>query len=155
MTQNDRIIFEQNGISNDSKDNHNVVEFMIPEDISGIVNLNFKNLDNNNLAKTSIPIVIDRITDQNSDISIPEWIRNNASWWSQEQIDDNTFIQGIEYLIRNQVIVVFQVSNENVASEEIPSWIRNNASWWAAGQIDDETFVQGLEYLIQKGIIRT
>ena len=154
MTQNDRIIFEQNGISTDSKNDHNIVEFIIPDDVSGIVNLNFKNLDNNNLAKTTLPVVVDRITNQDNEVSIPEWIRNNASWWAAGQIDDNTFIQGIEYLIRNNVIVVSQISQENAASEEIPEWIRNNASWWAAGQIDDKTFVQGLEYLIQKGIIR-
>ena len=153
MTQGDKIIFEQDGISTDSPNEHNIVEFMIPEDVSGIVNLNFKNLDNNNLAKTSIPIVIDRITHQNDEVSIPDWIRNNASWWSQEQIDDNTFIQGIEYLIKKQVITISYTTQENLESEEIPSWIRNNASWWAAGQIDDETFIQGLEYLILKGII--
>ena len=34
--------------------------------------------------------VINRIINQNDEISIPEWIRNNALWWSQEQIDDNT-----------------------------------------------------------------
>jgi hypothetical protein len=154
MTQDDRIIFEQNGISTDSKDKHNVVEFMIPEDVSGIVNLNFKNLDNNNLAKAVIPVVIDRMTNQSDEISIPEWIRNNASWWAAGQIDDNTFIQGIEYLIKKQVIEISHTAQETLESEEIPSWIRNNASWWAAGQIDDETFIQGLEYLIQKGIIR-
>ncbi len=154
MTQGDRIIFEQNGISTDSQDEYNVVEFMIPEDVSGIVNLNFKNLDNNNLAKTTIPVVIDGIANHNDEISIPEWIRNNALWWSQQQIDDYTFIQGIEYLIKNQVIEISQTTQENLESEEIPSWIRNNASWWAAGQINDETFIQGLEYLILKGIIR-
>ena len=154
MTQNDRIIFEQSGISTDSKDEHNVVEFVIPGDVSGIVNLNFKNLDNNNLAKTTIPIIIDRIMHQSDETSIPDWIRNNALWWSQEQIDDNTFIQGIEYLIKNQIIVISQVTQETQESKEIPSWIRNNAAWWADDQIDDETFVQGLEFLIQKGIIR-
>jgi hypothetical protein len=154
MTQGDRIIFEQSGVSTDFQDEHNVVEFMVPKDVSGIVNLNFKNLDNNNLAKTVIPVVIDRITNQNDETSIPEWIRNNALWWSQEQIDDNTFIRGIEYLIKNQAIVISQTVQETLESEEIPSWIRNNASWWAAGQIDDETFIQGLEYLILKGIIR-
>jgi hypothetical protein len=131
MTQDDRVIFETSGTSTDSKGEHNVAQFMIPEDIAGIVHLNFKNLDNNNHAKTTIPIVINRVEDQNDSISIPDWIRNNALWWSIEQIDDNTFIQGIE----------------------IPSWIRNNAEWWAHGQIDDKTFVQGLEFLIQKGII--
>jgi len=154
MTQNDRIIFEQNGISTDQNGEHNVIEFMIPENVSGIVNLNFKNLDNNNLAKTTIPIIIDRTINQNDKISIPDWIKNNALWWSQEQIDDSTFIQGIEYLIKNQIIVIPQTQQETLESQEIPSWIKNNAEWWAAGQIDDNSFVQGLEFLIQKGVIR-
>jgi len=126
---------------------------MIPEDVSGIVNLNFKNLDENPLARTTIPIVVDRIGSE-PEISIPEWIRNNALWWSQEQIDDITFIQGIEYLIKNDVIVIPQTQQGTSESQEIPSWIRNNAAWWADGQIDDKTFVQGLEFLIQKGILR-
>jgi hypothetical protein len=153
ITQNERIIFEQSGISTDSKDEHNVAEFMIPQDVSGIVHLNFNNLDNNDLARTTIPIVIDRISSQN-EISIPDWIRNNALWWSQEQIDDDTFIQGIEYLIKNNIIIIPQTQQETSESSDIPSWIRNNAAWWADGQIDDKTFVQGLEFLIQKGIIR-
>jgi hypothetical protein len=152
VTQNERIIFEKNGISTDSKNEHNVVEFMIPDDVTGIVNLNFKNLDGNNLAKTTFPIVVDRIP--TNEISIPEWIRNNALWWSQEQIDDNTFIQGIEYLIKNKIILIPQTQQETSESQEIPSWIKNNASWWADGQINDETFVQGLEFMIKNGILR-
>jgi len=152
ITQNEKILYQQYGVSSDSKTEHNVVDFMIPKDISGIVHLNFNNLDNNDLAKTSIPIVIDRIETQN-EISIPDWIRNNALWWSEEQIDDDTFIQGIEFLIENKIIVIPQTSQETSDSNEIPSWIRNNAAWWANGQIDDETFVSGLEFLIKTGII--
>ncbi len=155
ITQNDRLIFEEKGVSKNSENDPNVVEFVIPDDVSGIIHLNFGNLDNNNLAKTSFPIVIDRIIGQNDTFSIPEWVRNNAEWWSQDQIDDNTFILGVEYLIKNQIIEVSQIPKENLTPEGIPEWVRNNAEWWAAGQIDDKTFVQGLEYLIQKGIIRT
>ncbi len=154
MTQNNQIIFEQNGISTDVDGEHNVIEFMIPENISGIVNLNFKNLDNNNLAKATIPIIIDRLINQNHEISIPDWIRSNAAWWADGQIDDNTFIQGIEYMIKNQIIVIPIIQQETLESKEIPSWIRNNAGWWAEGEIDDNTFIQGLEFLIQKGVIR-
>ena len=154
ITQNDNLIFDQSGISSDLKDQHNVVEFMIPKDITGVINLNFQNLNNNNLARTTIPIVIDRITNHNDDISIPDWIRNNALWWSEDQIDDNTFIQGIEYLIKNKIIIIPQTQQETSQSKEIPSWIRYNAAWWAIGEIDNKTFVQGLEFLIQKGIIR-
>jgi len=152
MTQNDRVIFEQNGISSDIKDEHNIVEFMIPDDISGIVNLNFKNLDNNHLAKTTIPIIINRIINQD-EISIPNWIKNNAGWWSEDQIDDNTFTQGIEYMIKNKIIIIPQTQQEYSDSKEIPNWIKNNAGWWAEDQIDDKTFVQGLEFLIKKGIL--
>ncbi|MHA7648172.1 peptidase [Nitrosopumilus sp. S4] len=152
ITQNDKVIFEQNGVSTDSKDDHNVVDVMIPADITGIVYLNFENLDGNERARTSIPIVIDRVT--SNEIIIPDWIRNNALWWSDEQIDDVTFIQGIEYLIKNKIIVIPETQKETTELQSIPPWIKNNAGWWADGQIDDETFVQGLEFLIQKGIIR-
>ena len=155
ITQNDRIIFEQSGVSTNSKNEHNIAEFMIPEDVTGIVHLNFKNLDNNNFAKTTIPIVINRVTNQNNEISLPDWIRNNALWWSQEKIDDGTFLDGIEYLIKNNIIVIPQTEQETLKSQEIPSWIRTNAGWWADGTIDDETFVLGIEFLIQKGIIQT
>ena len=153
ITQGTKTIFEQSGISSDSKEQHNIAEFIIPEDITGIVYLNFNNLDNNDLAKTTIPIVINRISSQDDEISIPDWIRNNALWWSQEQIDDKTFVQGIEYMIKNDIIIIPDVQQENSESQEIPPWIRNNALWWSQEQIDDKTFVQGLEYLIKQGII--
>ena len=151
VTQNERVIFEKNGISTDSRDEHNIAEFMIPDDVTGIVNLNFKNLDGNKLAKATFPIVIDRILP--NEISIPDWIRNNALWWSQEKIDDDTFIQGIEHMIQNEIILIPQTHQETFESQGIPDWIRNNAAWWADGQIDDETFVRGLEFMIKSGIL--
>ena len=35
---------------------------------------------------------------------IPEWIKNNAKWWAENEIDDVTFLQGIEYMIENGII---------------------------------------------------
>jgi len=145
ITQNERIIYQQSGFSTDSRVEHNIAEFSIPGDVSGIIHLNFQNLADNNLAKTSIPVVVDPITNTKSTISIPEWIRNNAAWWAEEQIDDNTFIQGIEYLIKNDIIVIPKTDQSDSDNKEIPSWIRNNAAWWSDEQIDDETFVQGLQ----------
>ncbi len=153
MTQNGKIIYQHSGTSTDSKVEFNTLEFTIPKDISGIVKLNFENLNGNELARTSIPIVIDRIGIQNNEISIPEWIRNNASWWAKDQIDDRTFIQGIEYLIKNDIVLIPKTQQGDLETKEIPPWIKNNAAWWAEEQIDDETFVQGLQFLIQKGIL--
>ena len=154
VTQNGKTIHQQSDTSTDSREQFNTAEFTIPNDFSGIAFLNFDNLNGNDLARTSIPIVIDRIGDQNNQISIPEWVRNNAAWWSDGQIDDETFIQAIEYLIKNDIILIPKTQQESTDSKDIPAWIKNNAAWWSDGQIDDETFVQGLQFLIQKGILR-
>ena len=37
---------------------------------------------------------------------IPSWIKNNAAWWAEDTIDDETFLQGIEYLVENNIINV-------------------------------------------------
>jgi hypothetical protein len=37
---------------------------------------------------------------------IPSWIKSNAGWWASGQIDDNSFIQGIQYLIKEGIIRV-------------------------------------------------
>ena len=31
--------------------------------------------------------------------SIPDWIKNNAGWWADGQIDDNSFVSGLQWLI--------------------------------------------------------
>ena len=86
--------------------------------------------------------------------TVPDWIKNNAEWWAQNQIDDNTFLSGIEFLIKNQAI---QISKESQTfsqnSEEIPDWIKNNAEWWAQGLLSDSDFIKGIEYLVEHGII--
>jgi len=93
--------------------------------------------------------------DRNSGgIEIPEWIKNNAGWWSDGQIDDNTFVQGIQYLIENDIIRI-PSSDVSVSgsSSQIPSWVKNNAGWWAQGVVSDSDFVSGIQWLINNGII--
>ena len=31
---------------------------------------------------------------------VPDWVKNNAKWWSDDLIEDTDFINGIEYLIK-------------------------------------------------------
>jgi len=38
------------------------------------------------------------------DFTIPSWIKNNAGWWADGTIDDNSFISGIEWLVSNGMI---------------------------------------------------
>ncbi len=37
---------------------------------------------------------------------IPDWIKTNAAWWAEGSVDDQTFLNGIEFLIENGVINV-------------------------------------------------
>jgi phosphonate transport system substrate-binding protein len=37
---------------------------------------------------------------------IPSWIKNNAGFWADGDIDDATFLNGIEFLIENEIINV-------------------------------------------------
>ena len=152
ITQNDQLLFQQNGISTDLKTEHNVVDFFIPENISGIVNLNFKNLDNNEFAQTSIPIAIHEKKIVNSNL-IPDWVTNDIQLWSEGKINDSKLIDIINYLIENKIIIIDNNSLGISEVEKIPSWIQIITSWWIDDQIDDESFFKILEFLIQKQII--
>ena len=86
---------------------------------------------------------------------IPGWIKNNAEWWAAGQIDDGSFVQGIQYLIKEDVLKIPPTTQgTSTGSNDIPGWIKNNAEWWAAGQIDDDSFIQGIQFLIKEGIMR-
>jgi len=37
---------------------------------------------------------------------IPTWIKNNAGWWADGQIDDDSFVQGIQFLIKEGIMRV-------------------------------------------------
>lgn len=37
---------------------------------------------------------------------VPEWIKNNAAWWADGSVDDQTFLNGIQFLVENNIIKV-------------------------------------------------
>ncbi|MGY5144620.1 MAG: peptidase [Candidatus Nitrosopumilus sp. bin_32a] len=99
----------------------------------------------------STPVIIPDPAPQ----KIPSWIKNNAGWWAEGAIDDSSFVQGIQFLIKEGIMKIPPTSQgSSGGSNEIPSWIKNNAGWWAEGAIDDDSFVGGIQFLIEKGIMR-
>jgi len=38
--------------------------------------------------------------------SIPGWIKNNAGWWADGQIDDGSFVSGLQWLISNGIMTI-------------------------------------------------
>jgi len=52
--------------------------------------------------------------------SIPGWIKSNAGWWADGKIDDDSFVQGIQFLIKEKIINIPLTSNSVTVSNEIP-----------------------------------
>jgi uncharacterized protein YjbI with pentapeptide repeats len=86
--------------------------------------------------------------------TIPDWIKNNAMWWASDQIPDSAFLQGIQFLIKEGIMVIPSTeTSESSQSQEVPTWIKNTAGWWAEDKISEVEFVNAIEYLIKHGII--
>ena len=84
---------------------------------------------------------------------VPDWFKNNAKWWSLDQIPDSEFIDGLEQLIDKKIIRISSV--ESIGSERnVPYWIKITAQWWANNQISDRDFIMAIEFLIKEGLIR-
>ena len=47
-----------------------------------------------------------KIIERASHESIPDWVKNNAAWWSDNQITDKEFLDAIEFLVKDGVLIV-------------------------------------------------
>ena len=152
-------IFSKSNVSSDNKPNEgrpsnkNDFEWNIPSDVSGLIILKFENLDGGQVANVEFPLIVDREPSSQTSYQIPNWVKNNAGWWANGQIPDSAFIQGIEFLIKEEIIVVPIFETESMTESSVPEWIKVNAGWWANGEIDDKTFAVGIEFLIKIGLI--
>ena len=123
-------------------------EYAIPDPtVAGYAIVEIKIAENPLLEKIDDNVV--------SSSEIPEWIKNNAGWWANGDIDDNSFVQGIQFLIKEGIMKIPPTTQgPGSGGNEIPEWIKNNAGWWANGDIDDNSFVQGIQFLIKEGIMK-
>jgi len=96
------------------------------------------------------------ISEINSNVEkiVPVWIKHNAKWWSEGQIDDDAFVQGLQFLIKEKILLVSGQPQGTASTEGIPDWIKSNAGWWADGIISEDDFVNGIKFLVEKGIVR-
>ena len=110
--------------------------------------------------------ILEPVLETTSDktIMIPLWIKDSVKQWSDGKLDDQSFAQGIEFLISygvtdmpaNQGTVGFDNDDDNDNGNDdgqIPLWVRTNMNWWADGLISDSDFVMGIKYMVNNGII--
>jgi len=90
------------------------------------------------------------------DTQIPDWIKTVAGWWGNNEISEEEFVSGIEYLINNNIILISPVPCSTTitsSTDLVPDWIKNNAKWWSEDLIEESDFINGIQYLIKKQII--
>jgi len=74
---------------------------------------------------------------------IPQWIKNTASWWADDSIDDNSFVSAIQFLMKDGLL------STNTIPDEIPSYLKTDSKNWAEGKISDEKYLLILENWIE------
>jgi len=94
---------------------------------------------------------------------IPDWVKNVAGWWATNEVSEKEFLDGIEYLINNNIISISfmpcsiaaatAASDQALEAKLVPDWVKNNAGWWATDQIEDADFINGIKYLIDQTIL--
>src|SRR3989304_6363939 len=57
---------------------------------------------------------------------IPVWGERNAKWWSENKIDNDNFISGLEYLVNEGIIKVsLPDTTDNTSISEVQPWIKS------------------------------
>jgi len=82
---------------------------------------------NNNIILLDFVPCNDKIQSQYGDTkSVPDWVKNNANWWSENLIDDTDFINGLQYLIEYKII---KIDNKKILGQVPLEDIKFSSSW--------------------------
>ena len=71
---------------------------------------------------------------------VPDWVKNTAGWWATDAISETEFINAIEFLVKENIILI-NVSQTSETSQ-LPDWLVNNAGWWAARIFTNSHFLR-------------
>ena len=52
-----------------------------------------------------------------SELNIPDWVKNNALWWAEGSLTDQDFVNALQYLITNGIITIPGAATEVVEKE--------------------------------------
>ena len=84
---------------------------------------------------------------------IPQWVKENAEWWSNEQIPDSEFLEGIDFLFKKGIVFVAGKPLTAEFEWKVPSWFKITTAWWSEGKISDDDFLNAIENLVKRKII--
>ncbi len=100
------------------------------------------------------PKQVDMLMELEPPSTIPVWVKNNAKWWSQDQISDSEFISALHYLVSHKIIQVYPSLSVNNTSTVLPDWVKGVAGAWANGSISNDYFVTTVQYMSDQNILK-
>ena len=53
---------------------------------------------------------------------VPTWVKNNAKWWAEGNIEDDTFVSGVQYLMKEKIVDIPDLP-EHASEKAIPSFV--------------------------------
>jgi len=74
---------------------------------------------------------------------IPSWVKNSAGWWADDAIDDQSFAQGIDFLMKEGLL------KTSTIPDEFPSHLKTDSKNWADDVISDKEYLLILENWIE------
>ena len=101
---------------------------------------------------TSTEKPIDNRNQKNGEV--PSWVKNTVEWWSLTKINDEDFLESLEYLIENDVIVITEKQSTTNNNElKMMSVIRTDLNTWSQNQSSDKEFFENIHWLIDNNLI--
>jgi len=85
---------------------------------------------------------------------IPSWIKTTAGYWVDGFSSDDEFVNAMQFLIDERIIVIPPTTSGGETAAEIPSWIKTTTGYWVNNKITDVEFINAIQWLINNGIIR-
>jgi hypothetical protein len=82
---------------------------------------------------------------------IPYWIKSVIKWWTEGQISDSEFVNGMKYLSQQQIIDLPKTTHGYTYSQ-VPVWIKEIAKWWSQDQTNNTYFTSVTKWVIEHAV---
>ena len=85
---------------------------------------------------------------------IPSWIKTTIGYWVDGFSSDDEFVNAMQFLIDERIIIIPPTASGGETATEIPSWIKTITGYWVNNKITDVVFINAIQWLVNNGIIR-
>ena len=85
---------------------------------------------------------------------IPSWIKSTGSYWVDGFTTDVEFVNAMQFLIKERILIVPPTSSNQNSASEVPEWIKTTTGYWVDNKITDNEYITAIQWLINNGIIR-